>query len=420
MTQPFKKLIPGQRVRNYDREANERYLQQSLKNPEIKAEHRLLLKTFFLSYRTAKGKPLAINSQVSYLVCLRKFFRTCSRPVQDVTREDLDLFFNSLTQSERTIEGYRVLIRSFFQWFYLKKNSQKRAEKKRSKEHFEELFEDWPINRTVRRATPIREEDLITDEEFELMMRHAGKIRNQAIFKTLRVSSARIEEIQNTLIENLKITPQTCDISVIDSKNRRERIIPIPEARPYLLAWLKVHPAGNNPKAPLWISLRTFKKIEPICPNAIREVFRSTLKKAGISKRIHPHIFRHTRLTELSVDENMPLSLVKEISGHSNTTILEQVYVQSSQRKARETIYAQYGLHLQDEEDKKAEPQECPTCFELNKPKARFCTRCGNGMSLVAIKTNEENQKKAVAFAELFKDVPSEEIINLIKKYKES
>ena len=63
----------------------------------------------------------------------------------------------------------------------------------------------------------------------------------------------------------------------------------------------------------------------------------------------------------------------------------------------------------------------CGSCvFELNKPKARFCTRCGNGMSLVAIKTNEENQRKAVAFAELFNDVPSEEMIKLIKKYKES
>ena len=97
------------------------------------------------------------------------------------------------------------------------------------------------------------------------------------MFITLRVSGARIGEIQNVLIENLKITRQTCDISVIDSKNRSERIIPIPEARPYLLAWLKIHPAGNKSKAPLWVSVKPLSPSEPIAPHGMRSVFRRTL-----------------------------------------------------------------------------------------------------------------------------------------------
>ena len=389
MSQPFKKLIPGQRVRNHNRESHVRHLKRLLNDTRILEEHRILLDLFCTRYRTKYGKPLAISTKINYLICLRDLFLNYPQPVQEVTRETLEHYFENLTRGVRTINNYRILIRSFFQWFYSKRNSQSRAEKKQSKEYFEDLFEDWPVVNTLNRTTPIREEDLITGEEFDLMMRYTGNIRNQALLITLRMSGARIEEIQNLLIENLKITPKTFDVSVIDSKTRLERIIPIPEARSYVLAWLKVHPAGNKPKAPLWISFKN-KTLEPISPHGIRQVFQTTLKKAGITKRVHPHLFRHTRLTELSVDENMPLTLVKEISGHSNTTILEQEYVQSSQRKARETIYAQYGLDLQDKEDKKAEPIECPTCFELNKPKARFCTRCGSGMSLVAIKTNEE------------------------------
>ena len=132
MSQPFKKLITRQRVRSRDREKKERYLERLLTDPKLSDTHKILLNAFCARYRTKHGKPLGSSSKINYLVSLRAFLLTCPHPVQDVTREDLEYFFTNLTISSHTINSYRLLLRSFFQWFYLKRNSQTRTEKKHS------------------------------------------------------------------------------------------------------------------------------------------------------------------------------------------------------------------------------------------------------------------------------------------------
>ena len=103
----------------------------------------------------------------------------------------------------------------------------------------------------------------------------------------------------------------------------------------------------------------------------------------------------------------MPLPLLKELSGHTNTAILERVYVQSSQRKARELIYAKHGLNLNDSKKEEMKPKECPTCYQLNKHKARFCSRCGSPMDLASALTHKANAEAQVGFLRLFNQLPA-------------
>jgi len=273
----------------------------------------------------------------------------------------------------------------------------------------------------------VKDTDLFTEEEFNRMMKRAGSVRNQALFMLYRESGARLEEGQNLRIQDVKIEPKTFDVSLIDSKSRKERVIPIPETRPYLLAWLKVHPLSEDPDAPLWLSERSPRNEEgeispqPISPGRIYKMIRDTMKRAGIKKRIHPHLFRHKRLTELAIDEDMPLSLLKEISGHASTKVLEKVYVQSSQRKARERIYEGRGIDLNAKEvEETRPPKECPSCYEMNQPKARFCSRCGSPMDLVATMDLRKSDKDLGKIAQrLVKNEGFRDMLKELLKEKE-
>ncbi len=115
MTHEFKKLIKGQRVRDRDREQIEKYLNRVIADSRLTEEHKTLLEIFCNQYRTKKGKQLTKSTLSNYMVCIREYFIKNPYPVQDVTREKLDRFFNQLTISERTIHSYRIIIRLFFQ-----------------------------------------------------------------------------------------------------------------------------------------------------------------------------------------------------------------------------------------------------------------------------------------------------------------
>lgn len=398
---------------NLARERTERYLHTILNDPKMTEEQRVFLQAYCANCRSKKGKPLAVNTQLYNAQALRALFLSLEnpKPIREITRKELERFFDTLykdQRSERVITNYRITIRAVLRWFYLNYLPDNKEDKKRYKEAVNDLFEEWSYDGSALLSTPIREEDLFSNQEFDRMMKYAGNVRNQAILMVYRESGARLEEGQNLRIQDIKIEPKTCDVSVIDSKSREERVIPIPETRPYLLAWLKVHPFSDDPNAPLWLSDHSKDVPQPISSQRIYALIRQIMKRAGITKRIHPHLFRHKRLTELAVEEDMNPVLLKEISGHKSTKVLERVYIQSSQRKARERIYEGRGIDLNEKEAKEERPpKECPSCHELNQPSARFCSRCGSPMDLVAAMDLRESKKRAGLYHQI--------LINLIK-----
>ena len=427
----------GERVRNLARERTERHLKTVLNDPEMTEEQRAFLQAYCANCRTKKGKPLAANTQRYNAQALRALFLSLEepKPIQQITRKEIEHFFDGLHQegrSERVITNYRITIRAVFRWFYLKYLPTNKEDKKQYKEEFNDLFEEWAYDASALLSTPVKEEDLFTEEEFKRMMKHAGSVRNQALLMLYRESGARLEEGQNLRIQDVKIAPKTFDVSLIDSKSREERVIPIPETRRYLLAWKEVHPFSEDPNAPLWLSEHSpSNDPQPISSQRIYALIRQIMERAGIKKRIHPHLFRHKRLTELAIDEDMNPVLLKEISGHKSIKVLERVYIQSSQRKARERIYESRGIDLNAKEVKETRPpKECPSCYEMNQPKARFCSRCGSPMDLVAAMNIREAKREISFFLQTIKVLKEsgalpkdtqeklEEIINAYKKSK--
>jgi site-specific recombinase XerD len=86
---------------------------------------------------------------------------------------------------------------------------------------------------------------------------------------------------------------------MVDGKTgmRRVRII---FSSPYLATWLENHPFRDNPEAFVWIGIGTVDRNVHLQYGAIRMHLKRIAEKAGIKKRIHPHLFRHSRSTHLA------------------------------------------------------------------------------------------------------------------------
>lgn len=62
---------------------------------------------------------------------------------------------------------------------------------------------------------------------------------------------------------------------------------------------------------------------EPVDSRYVRDLVRRLGEKAGIARRVHPHMLRHTCLTGL-YDTTKDLRLVQNVAGHSDSRMTER------------------------------------------------------------------------------------------------
>ncbi len=94
-------------------------------------------------------------------------------------------------------------------------------------------------------------------------------------------------------------------IKVIVSGKTGERPIRLIKSCRYLTSWLESHPLKKDRNASLWVPLQKRPvgkdKIDyvPLDMASLSKRLAVLSEGAGIKKHIHPHLFRHSRATEL-------------------------------------------------------------------------------------------------------------------------
>jgi len=148
-----------------------------------------------------------------------------------------------------------------------------------------------------RKTKKIEASDLITDQECELLIKTAMLIRDKALIGILRDTGARISEVGNSKIKNIREENGFYYIALDGKTGQREAILL--ECTPHVTQWLNEHPFRSNPDAPLWISFNASTYGHALNYPAIVMILRRTAQKAGLKKKVNPHIFRHSRTTSL-------------------------------------------------------------------------------------------------------------------------
>ncbi len=164
---------------------------------------------------------------------------------------------------------------------------------------------------------------------------HPQGTRNVAMIETLYASGLRVSELIGLKISN--IYPDLQMIRVI-GKNNKERLVPIGESalhhiRLYLEGdrnrMMNIDPAA----ADILFLNRRGKKLSRVM---IFNIIKEAVDKAGITKTISPHSFRHSFATHL-VEGGADLRAVQEMLGHASITTTE-IYTHLTAEYLRETM----------------------------------------------------------------------------------
>jgi len=104
-------------------------------------------------------------------------------------------------------------------------------------------------------------------------------------------------------------------------------------------------------------------------------------QKAGIHKRIYPHLFRHTHLSEL-LNAGVPSSFIKSRGWNNQSSIqLDLVYGHLDKKAETEAIMKAFGYAPQTEEPKQ-EPLKQKVCFACGKAWDFTVSVCTCGINL--------------------------------------
>ncbi|HEX6181274.1 MAG TPA: site-specific tyrosine recombinase, partial [Chitinophagaceae bacterium] len=188
----------------------------------------------------------------------------------------------------------------------------------------------------LKRALP----DVLSFEEIEsiinaIEMDKPEGHRNKAILETMYSCGLRVSEVVNLNISNLYL-----DVGFVRviGKGNKERLVPIgSSAVKYLELYRKnvrTHIIIKPGNEDILFLNRRGSRLSRVM---IFYIIKDLAKKAGITKNISPHTFRHSFATHL-VEGGADLRAVQEMLGHESITTTE-IYTHIDREFLRETLH---------------------------------------------------------------------------------
>jgi len=339
---------------NYDKQLE--YEKQRLKKAKIPEKNKeLILK--FERYLLAQGVGKA--RILRYMISLRKVSEIHPKQFDEWTPEDMvDVVakLEEIYSSAETKNEYRKGLRKFFKWL---------------------KGENWEGLAYVRgERKDNRLPQVLTEEEIMKMVEVAKHPRDKALIAVGYEGGFRIGELANIRIKDVefRVVNGHLKAKVRVYGKTGERKIPLVMSAPLLKAWIEAHPLSSDPEAFVFCSISNRKLGEPLEYKALSKIIKSLAKKAGIKKRVHPHILRHSRATVLA--KYLPEAVLCEYFGWVQGSDVPAVYVHLSGRDLDEAIDRLYEIS-EEEKPKLAKPKKCPRCGNVNDPVAVYCSKCG-------------------------------------------
>jgi tyrosine recombinase XerC len=177
--------------------------------------------------------------------------------------------------------------------------------------------------------------------------------RDRAFLELLYASGLRVSELAGLKLDQVNL--ETREIRVI-GKGSKERVVLMGEPAARALKIYIEEARGLIPK--IKPTSRTNKKKTkavfvnnegyPLTERSVQEILQKYADKAGIGKKVHPHMLRHTFATHM-LDGGADLRVVQELLGHADLSTT-QIYTHISKSQAKKVYLAAHPMARETDE----------------------------------------------------------------------
>jgi len=314
----------------------------------------------FSSYLFAQG--LSYGRIIKYTIEARKVAELLNKPLSQVVREDIIELVQKIERrsdyTEYTKHDYKLSIKKLFKFI-------------RGTEDYPEEVR-W-IKLTSKKNAHKLPEELLTEDEVNRMAQAARTPRDRAFVLVLYDSGCRIGEVLTLKIMHVQFDEYGAVLTVNGKTGmRRVRVIASESA---LASWINIHPLRDNPEAPLWVSLGTNSRDVQLKHRTASDFLKVLARRAGIKKRVYPHLFRHSRATHLA--NHLTEAQLKQYFGWVQSSDMASTYVHLSGRDVDKRLLELNGIRQEEKTLEEFRVLFCPRCKVKNSPDSKFCNSCG-------------------------------------------
>jgi len=257
------------------------------------------LHTFMLDTLSSELKLRGFSQETvkAYLFHNKKFLEFVSKPVEEVSEEDVKSYLAYLISDKKLAASSVALARSALTFYY------------------NEL-----LGKTITIKTPKIPKKIpvvLTKEEVRKLMSSTKSSKHRLIIELLYSSGLRLSECINLKIDDLELADRIGWVR--SGKGGKDRMIILSDR---LVKSIKE--ATSNKKAGYLFEGRN----GPMTARAVQKALAKSAERAKIRKKVHPHTLRHSFATHL-LEAGTDIRKIQILLGHSNLSTT-QIYTSVS------------------------------------------------------------------------------------------
>lgn len=240
------------------------------------------------------GRPA--KTQKAYRRDILKAYEIFHKPIREITLGDIQAYSDALKEealAPASIRRYLATIKSLFKFA------------------FDIGYIPFDTAKPLR--LPSLKDNLshriLTEEEIHLLIDAARTPRNKLIIKLFYISGIRVSELASLKWKDLIKREDGFQLTVYGKGDKTNNIL-LPES-----LWIELETlrAGSCDEYPIFRS----RKKGHLDSGQIQRIIRNITEKAGLSKRVSPHWFRHSHASH-ALDRGCPIHLVQKQLNHSS------------------------------------------------------------------------------------------------------
>ncbi len=284
------------------------------------------IRNFEIYLRYEKG--LSENTIENYLRDVNQFLSFFKGDLKKITRHDLYDFFSYLHEYfNYEISTYLRKISSLklFTKFLLKNGK-----------IYEDPFLKFEVPKREKSIPDVLSvNDILKILNSPEINKDIG-LRDRAILELLYATGIRVSELVNLTVNDYD---SSMGIIKVIGKRKKERIVPLYyEAIKFLNDYLKKVRVKFNRKNVIFLFLS--KNGNKLTRQFIWQMIKKYALKAGLSKDVYPHLFRHSFATHL-LENGADLRSIQTMLGHSDISTT-QIYINVSMKKIKEEYFKRH------------------------------------------------------------------------------
>ena len=384
-------------LHNYQKRL-ERQIELLKEQKDISPENKKLI-IQFKDYLFSEGIGTAKIAR--YMIDARKYCAMLNKSAKSAKESDIRKIIGKIEQTDlaaETKKTFKVFIRKFYRFL---------RGIHRKGDYPPEVA--WISIRIPHKSRKMPEE-LLSEDEIKSIIRACENVRDKALISTLAESGARVSEIGMMNIKHITFEQHGVRLSISGKTGARKILVVY--CSPYLQEWLNLHPKNDIPDAYLWHNPRG----GVLCYARIAKILKKAAKKAGVKKRVHLHLLRHSRATQLA--RIMSEAALKQYLGWTQGSKMAAIYVHMSGKDTDEAILRANGIEV----EKKTRTQSlstliCQRCGTINEMTNRFCKSCSLALQADEAQMTIANDAKKSQVSEIMNALLKDpEVLQLIAK----